>query len=77
MNSKGVAKIVDIVGKENVSFDIDVLKSQNDSFYTTHHPPNPEVQRPSAVVFLPQLKRSLKSLKSLMNIESQLLLIPV
>ncbi|MCP8717938.1 MAG: FAD-binding protein [Asgard group archaeon] len=48
---KGVAKIVDIVGKENVSFDIDVLKSQNDSFYTTHHPPNPEVQRPSAVVF--------------------------
>ncbi|RCK67597.1 D-lactate dehydrogenase [cytochrome], mitochondrial [Candida viswanathii] len=47
----GLSKIVDIVGKDNVSFNKDVLDSQNDSFYSTHHPPNPEVQRPSAVVF--------------------------
>ena len=42
----GLSKIVEIVGHENASFDKDVLLAQNDSFYSTHHPPNPDVQNP-------------------------------
>lgn len=47
----GLSKIVEIVGHENASFDKDVLLAQNDSFYSTHHPPNPDVQKPSAVIY--------------------------
>ncbi|CAI5758890.1 unnamed protein product [Candida verbasci] len=47
---EGLAKIVEIVGKENVNSDSEVLAQYNDSFYSTHHPPDPNKQRPSAVV---------------------------
>ncbi|EMG46745.1 DLD1 D-lactate dehydrogenase [cytochrome] [Candida maltosa Xu316] len=48
---EGLSKIVEIVGKENITTDREQLNSHNDSFYSTHHPPNPEVQRPSAIIY--------------------------
>ncbi|KAL6452408.1 DLD1 D-lactate dehydrogenase [cytochrome] [Candida maltosa Xu316] len=47
----GLNKILAIVGKENATFDKDVLLSHNDSFYSTHHPPDPAVQKPGAVIY--------------------------
>ncbi|KGU14418.1 D-lactate dehydrogenase (cytochrome) [Candida albicans P87] len=47
----GLAKIVDIVGADNISRDKKTLQSHNDSFFSTHHPPNPEVQVPGAIIY--------------------------
>lgn len=47
---EGLSKIIEIVGKEHVLFDPDVLSAHNDSFYSTHHPPQPDKQKPNAVI---------------------------
>lgn len=47
----GLGQIIELVGSQNVSTDEDTLKSHNDSFFSTHHPPKPEVQKPSAVIY--------------------------
>lgn len=47
---EGLSKILDIVGKDNAQFDENVLKSFNDSFFSTHHPPNPQKQRPDVSI---------------------------
>lgn len=47
----GLSKILEIVGKENVSFDDEVLHAHNDSFFLTHHPPDPANQHPHVVIF--------------------------
>ncbi|KAF3993558.1 hypothetical protein FT663_00228 [Candidozyma haemuli var. vulneris] len=44
-------QITKIVGKENVTYDKAVLVAHNDTPFNTHHPPDPEHQRPSIVVF--------------------------
>ena len=50
----GLAKIVDIV-ELTIFQEIKTLQSHNDSFFSTHHPPNPEVQVPglSSTLILP------------------------
>ncbi|CAK9440322.1 uncharacterized protein LODBEIA_P44220 [Lodderomyces beijingensis] len=47
---QGLDKIIDVVGKENAQFDKGILDSFNDSFFSTHHPPNPEQQRPNVSI---------------------------
>lgn len=46
-----VAKFTEIVGKDNVSTDSNVLASHADSFFSTHHPPKPETQKPHLVIY--------------------------
>ena len=46
----GLAKIVDIV-ELTIFQEIKTLQSHNDSFFSTHHPPNPEVQVPGAIIY--------------------------
>ncbi|CAX44319.1 D-lactate dehydrogenase [cytochrome], mitochondrial precursor, putative [Candida dubliniensis CD36] len=47
----GLAKIANLVGADNISRDKRTLQSHNDSFFSTHHPPNPEVQAPGAIIY--------------------------
>ena len=47
---QGLSKIIDIVGKDHALFDPEVLSSHNDSFYSTHHPPQPDKQKPNVVI---------------------------
>lgn len=47
----GLAKIANLVGSDNISRDKRTLQSHNDSFFSTHHPPNPEVQAPGAIIY--------------------------
>lgn len=44
-------QIKQIVGKENVTDEADVVKAHTDTFFNTHHPPDPEQQRPNVVVY--------------------------
>ncbi|CAI5756382.1 unnamed protein product [Candida verbasci] len=44
-------QIKQIVGDSNITFEEEVLLSHNDSFFSTHHPPNPQVQKPKVVVY--------------------------
>lgn len=44
-------EITKVVGKKNVTYDKEVLVAHNDSSYSTHHPPEPETQRPSIVIY--------------------------
>lgn len=44
-------KFTEIVGEANVTADKDVTNSHADTFFNTHHPPNPEVQRPAVVIY--------------------------
>ncbi|CUM64546.1 uncharacterized protein PRCAT00002152001 [Priceomyces carsonii] len=46
-----ISQIRDIVGDDNVSRNEDVIKAQADSFFSTHHPPDPISQRPGVVVY--------------------------
>lgn len=46
-----LAKFTDIVGKDNISYDSEVIKSHSDSFFSTHHPPNPDIHRPHVVIY--------------------------
>lgn len=45
-----VKLISEIVGQDRISTDEEHLKSHSDSFFSTHHPPNPEIQKPGIVV---------------------------
>ncbi|KAI5964813.1 uncharacterized protein KGF55_001883 [Candida pseudojiufengensis] len=47
---EGLDKIINIVGKDHISFEKEELDSHNDSFFSTHHPPNPDKQRPNVVI---------------------------
>ncbi|RCK60940.1 D-lactate dehydrogenase [cytochrome], mitochondrial [Candida viswanathii] len=47
----GLAEMIRVVGSDNVSTDDATLKSHNDSFFSTHRPPKPDVQKPSAVLY--------------------------
>ena len=47
----GLAKIANLVGADNISRDKKTLQSHNDSFFSTHHPPNPEDQAPGAIIY--------------------------
>ncbi|KAG7662265.1 uncharacterized protein J8A68_004159 [[Candida] subhashii] len=47
----GLSKILNLVGKEHASFDKDVLHTHNDSFFQTHHPPDPTKQHPHVVIY--------------------------
>ncbi|QBM90089.1 D-lactate dehydrogenase cytochrome [Metschnikowia aff. pulcherrima] len=49
--NEAVEKFKQIVGTENVTSDDTVTKSHADSFFSTHHPPEPEVQKPSLVIY--------------------------
>ncbi|EDK38244.2 hypothetical protein PGUG_02342 [Meyerozyma guilliermondii ATCC 6260] len=40
-----------VVGENNVSTDEAELKAQSDSFFSTHHPPDPLKQKPKALVY--------------------------
>lgn len=46
-----LAKFTAIVGKDNVSLDKTVTDAHADSFFSTHHPPDPENQRPRVVIY--------------------------
>lgn len=49
--AEALAKITKIVGEDNVKSDKAVLVAHNDTLFATHHPPDPENQRPNSVVF--------------------------
>lgn len=49
--TEAVAQFKAVVGAENVTSDDVVVKSHADSFFSTHHPPEPEVQKPSLVIY--------------------------
>lgn len=44
-------KFTDIVGEENITSEKAVTDAHADTFFNTHHPPHPEVQRPSVVIY--------------------------
>lgn len=46
-----IEQITNILGPENVSYDKEVIKAHSDSFFSTHHPPNPEVHRPHIILY--------------------------
>lgn len=46
-----VEKMKKVVGENNVSTDEAELKAQSDSFFSTHHPPDPLKQKPKALVY--------------------------
>lgn len=46
-----VSKMIKIVGEKNISYDELVIASHSDSFYSTHHPPEPEKQKPHVVIY--------------------------
>lgn len=46
-----IKEITKIVGKTNVTDDTDVVLSHSDSFFSTHHPPNPSEQKPQVVIY--------------------------
>lgn len=48
--SRALTAIIDVVGASNVSRDDQHLQSVSDLFFSTHHPPKPELQRPKAIV---------------------------
>lgn len=48
---KAIKEIKKIVGKDNISTDADVILSHSDSFFSTHHPPNPTEQKPQVVIY--------------------------
>ncbi|KAK6199447.1 mitochondrial D-lactate ferricytochrome c oxidoreductase [Scheffersomyces amazonensis] len=47
---RGIEAIIAVVGKEALSYDEEVIKSQSDSFFATHHPPKPQEQRPKVII---------------------------
>ncbi|GEQ72598.1 hypothetical protein JCM33374_g6285 [Metschnikowia sp. JCM 33374] len=49
--AEALEKFTQIVGPENVSSEDVVVKSHADSFFSTHHPPAPDVQKPSLVIY--------------------------
>lgn len=48
---KAIEEITKIVGKDNISSDNDVILAHSDSFFSTHHPPNPSQQKPQVVIY--------------------------
>lgn len=48
---KAIEEIKKIVGKDNMTTDVDVILSHSDSFFSTHHPPNPTEQKPQVVIY--------------------------
>lgn len=63
---KGIALITEVLGKDNVSFDKDVILSAADLFFLTHHPPEPELQKPGAVVY-PSLTEQVSQIVRIAN----------
>lgn len=49
--AEALEKMRKIVGEENVTNDEDALKGQSDSFFSTHHPPDPLKQKPKAILY--------------------------
>lgn len=49
--NRGLAEIIAIVGEENTTLNRDVIASHSDTFYSTHHPPDPENNRPHIIVY--------------------------
>ncbi|OBA22347.1 FAD-binding domain-containing protein [Metschnikowia bicuspidata var. bicuspidata NRRL YB-4993] len=49
--AEAVAQFRQAVGEQNVTLDSVVTRLYADSFFSTHHPPNPDVQTPSVVVY--------------------------
>lgn len=49
--AEALAKFTDIVGKDNVSYSHDVTSAHADTFFSTHHPPDPTKQRPAVVIY--------------------------
>lgn len=48
---KAIVEIASIVGKSKITNDKDVVLSHSDSFFSTHHPPKPDEQKPRIVVY--------------------------
>lgn len=46
-----LAKFTEIVGKDNISADETVIQSHADTFFLTHHPPRPDEQKPTVVIY--------------------------
>lgn len=46
-----IKEITAIVGLQNITHDSTVTESHADSFFSTHHPPKPETQKPTVVVY--------------------------
>ncbi|ODV68588.1 mitochondrial D-lactate ferricytochrome c oxidoreductase [Hyphopichia burtonii NRRL Y-1933] len=46
-----LSKFSEIVGEENVTYETSIIEAHADSFFSTHHPPKPDVQRPHAVIY--------------------------
>lgn len=46
-----VDKITAIVGKLNITTESDIIKQHTDTFFSTHHPSDPLVERPGVVVY--------------------------
>lgn len=44
-------EITNIVGTENISYSKDVVDAHADTFFSTHHPPKPDEQRPKVVIY--------------------------
>lgn len=44
-------KLTEIVGDANITKDKEVIDAHADTFFSTHHPPKPDVQRPTVVIY--------------------------
>lgn len=64
--NQGLAKILEIVGEENSNQQSDVLKSHADTFFSTHHPPKPDVQKPHTIIY-PQSTEQVSAILKIAN----------
>lgn len=44
-------EITSIVGTENITYNKEVVAAHADTFFSTHHPPKPEEQKPTVVIY--------------------------
>lgn len=49
--AEALTKFTEIVGADNITYSRDVTSAHADTFFSTHHPPDPEKQRPAVVIY--------------------------
>ncbi|KAK6463580.1 mitochondrial D-lactate ferricytochrome c oxidoreductase [Scheffersomyces coipomensis] len=47
---QGISEIKAILTPDQFNYDEEVIKSQSDSFFSTHHPPKPQDQKPKVII---------------------------